>query len=364
VNNASRRNSRPLLDSPADARAAGPFRARTTRADRAASSGTAPDATETFDFAGDRVLFVASTGGHLTELHRIAPAMNAARDSTWVTFDSEQSRSLLGSTPAAFVPYIRPRDYRSTVGAIRRIREVIERERPSAVVSTGAGVAVSAFLAARRRRIPCYYVESVSRIQGPSLTGRLVAVFHLASLRTQHASWATGRWRAYPSVLSEFEVVPSTAGATPPRRPRLFVTLGTIKPYRFDALVDAILATGLADEDTVWQLGATVRDDLPGRAVSSVGAEEFEKLCMEADVVVTHAGVGTVITLLEAGIYPFVVPRRAARGEHVDDHQLEIADLLADRSLAEVHEADAIDAMSLRRAASRAVRARLDSRVA
>jgi UDP-N-acetylglucosamine transferase subunit ALG13 len=317
-----------------------------------------------FDFAGGRVLFVASTGGHLTELHRLASAMNAAEDSTWVTFDTEQSRSLLHGTATAFVPYIGPRGYRETARAIGRIYDVIKRERPVAVVSTGAGVALSAFIAARLRRIPCFYVESVSRIQGPSLTGRLVAALRLADLRTQHAGWASTRWKPYPSVLSEYEAVATVTAQAAHRRPQLFVTLGTIRPYRFDALIDAVLATGMANEGTVWQLGATTREDLPGRVVSTLSSQEFQSLCLEADVVITHAGVGTAITLLDAGIYPIVVPRRAPRHEHVDDHQLEIAELLADKGLADVHEADALDAMTVVRAASRRIRARSDSRVA
>jgi UDP-N-acetylglucosamine transferase subunit ALG13 len=342
----------------ADVRLAPTHRTGWTRT-RPATDEPAP-----FDFAGDRVLFVASTGGHLTELHRLAPAMNAAEDSTWVTFDTEQSRSLLRGTATAFVPYVGPRGYRETARAIRRIFDILKRERPAAVVSTGAAVALSAFIAARLRRIPCFYVESVSRIQGPSLTGRIVAALHLADLRTQHPGWASSRWKPYPSVLSEYEAVATVTAPAALRRPQLFVTLGTIRPYRFDALIDAVLATGMANEGTVWQLGSTTRDDLPGRVVNTLSSQEFQSLCLGADVVITHAGVGTAITLLDAGIYPIVVPRRAPRHEHVDDHQLEIAELLADKGLADVHEADALDAMTIRRAAGRRVRTRSDSRVA
>jgi UDP-N-acetylglucosamine transferase subunit ALG13 len=199
----------------------------------------------------------------------------------------------------------------------------------------------------------------VARLDGPSLTGRLVAGLRLGSTYTQHRSWAGGRWQPHPSVLSGFEAVASVGGESAGRRPRLFVTLGTIRPYRFDALVDAVLASGLANEETVWQLGATVRDDLPGRVVAGMSAEEFRSCSLDADVVVTHAGVGTAITLLEAGVYPVVVPRRAVRHEHVDDHQLQIADLLAERGLAAVHEVEALTRLSLMRAAGRRIRSRV-----
>ena len=53
----------------------------------------------------------------------------------------------------------------------------------------------------------------------------------------------------------------------------------------------------------------------------------------EADVVVAHAGVGTALAAFEVGICPLLVPRRYALGEHVDDHQIQIADELVKRDL-------------------------------
>ena len=38
-----------------------------------------------------------------------------------------------------------------------------------------------------------------------------------------------------------------------------------------------------------------------------------------ADVVISHAGVGSALTALRCGKRPILVPREAARGEHVDD---------------------------------------------
>jgi len=43
-----------------------------------------------------------------------------------------------------------------------------------------------------------------------------------------------------------------------------------------------------------------------------------------ADVVVTHAGVATIVDAVRAGHRPIVVARRHHLGEHVDDHQLQI----------------------------------------
>ncbi|WP_051683730.1 glycosyltransferase [Blastococcus sp. URHD0036] len=308
----------------------------------------------TLDLRGHSALLVASTGGHLSELYRLAAVM-APEDSSWVTFDTPQSRSVLRGERVTVVPYVGPRDLRGSLAAMTTLWRVLRLERPDVVVSTGAAVAISAFLAARLLGIPCVYVESLARMQGPSLTGRIVAALRLGRLYTQHASWATGVWQPYRNVLADFLALPLEAGRRTETRPRLFVTLGTIRPYRFDALVDAVLASGLADERTVWQLGSTTRDDLPGRTFASMDAAEFAACLREADVVVAHAGVGTALAALENGVYPVLVPRRATRGEHVDDHQAEIAGLLAANGLASVLEVERLDAPALRRAAGRRV---------
>jgi UDP-N-acetylglucosamine--N-acetylmuramyl-(pentapeptide) pyrophosphoryl-undecaprenol N-acetylglucosamine transferase len=54
---------------------------------------------------------------------------------------------------------------------------------------------------------------------------------------------------------------------------------------------------------------------------------------VKANSVICHAGVGTIMTALQVGHTPVVVPRQARYGEHVDDHQLDIATRFAERSL-------------------------------
>jgi len=48
-----------------------------------------------------------------------------------------------------------------------------------------------------------------------------------------------------------------------------------------------------------------------------------------ADAVITHAGVGSVLTARRAGHRPLVVARLRCYGEHVDDHQVELVRRLA-----------------------------------
>jgi UDP-N-acetylglucosamine--N-acetylmuramyl-(pentapeptide) pyrophosphoryl-undecaprenol N-acetylglucosamine transferase len=298
--------------------------------------------------AMSKALLIASTGGHLAQLVRLSRRWNISDDSLWVTFDSPQSRTLLEGRRTFFLPYVAPRDYRGVLRSTVQVARATGGEKFDVCVSTGAGVALAGFLAARGRGVPCVYVESVSRISGPSLTGKIVHRLRLARTFTQHEGWASPSWRHVKSVLLDFERAPR------PDRPltRILVTLGTIKPYRFDALVDRIKQLDLGDVEIVWQLGVTERSDLSGQVFTFMPQDELLAAAEKADVVVTHAGVGTMLDLFERGIYPVLVPRRAERGEHVDDHQLQITRLLASAGLAKVCEVDDLDEQQLREALS------------
>lgn len=299
-----------------------------------------------------KLILIASTGGHLAQLNKLSKRLNASDESLWITFDSAQSRSLLEGRRVLYVPYVAPRDWRALFAAAVAIQKAIHAEQFDGAVSTGAGLALAGLGVARGYKIPGLYIESVSRVNGPSLTGRLLYRSRLVTMRAQHESWVFGRWGTEAPVLAEYATVhgPPAEGQL-----KVFVTLGTIRPYRFDGLVDALLDTDLCGPDTVWQLGVTSRNGLAGQVHEYMTAEQFKQAAQDADVVVTHAGVGTVMDLLDLGICPVVVPRRAAHGEHVDDHQQQIVDLLTSLKLAEPVTVENLCATNLRAAAGKSV---------
>lgn len=314
-----------------------------------------------------KLALVASTGGHLVELYRLLPTLGAADDSLWITFRTPQSESLLAGRRVEYVPYVRPRDVAGVARTMIDARRLLRAESFDGVVSTGAAVALSVLPLSAAAGIPTQYIESVCRTEGPSATGRLLARIPSIDVRTQNPGWADTRWQPHASVLASYEsapAAPTTVTAASVDKPRLFVTLGTIQGYRFDAIIDAVLATGLADETTVWQTGFTDGRDLPGHSSALLSPGEFERAVAESDVVITHAGVGTVLDLLEGGRHAIVVPRRASRGEHVDDHQTEIAQLIGGLGIGSAIEADELTVEAIRDAASRRITTIADAGVA
>ncbi len=54
----------------------------------------------------------------------------------------------------------------------------------------------------------------------------------------------------------------------------------------------------------------------------------------KADIVISHAGAGSALTILDNGRYPILVPRDPQYGEIRDSHQLQMAHELEERRLA------------------------------
>lgn len=303
---------------------------------------------------GKKVVLCASTGGHLQQLHRLAGQLDVDPDSLWITFDSEQSRSLLEGRRTYFIPYIASRDWKSTLAAVPKVASRLRHEEFDVALSTGAAVAGAVLPVARAFGKRAWYIESVARHDGPSITGKMLSALPGIKLYTQHPNWANSKWRYEVSVLQGYKSVPR-AVAPDAGGKKAFVTLGTIRPYRFDSLVDRISEIVPADWDIVWQLGSTMREDLRGEVHEYMSVDEFDTHTQNADVVISHGGVGSALRILDTGKLPIMVPRRTARGEHVDDHQEQICGLLSEMGIARAVEADAINMTDLDYAQSQLV---------
>ena len=135
-------------------------------------SAAAPPAVPTAPY----LLVVCSSGGHLAQLVALRPYL-ATRRTRWVTFPTADALDLLAGEDvvAASYPTTRnlPNLFRNTLLALH----MLTRERPAAIVSTGAGVAVPFFVFGKLLRIPTVYLEVFDRLDTPTLTGRLCRPF-------------------------------------------------------------------------------------------------------------------------------------------------------------------------------------------
>ena len=279
-------------------------------------------------------LLVAAAGGHLAQLHRLAPRLDAVgEERVWVTFDGPQSRSLLEGERVIYVPYVGPRDLGRALKNVGPANRIMSQVKPDAVVSTGSAVAMSFLPLSRLRGIPTIYVESAARADGPSLTGRLLARVPGVQRFSQYRMWADDTWRYVGSVFDGFTAAPATA--PPPGRPlKIVVTFGLIEGYGFRRLVERLLRILPSDAEVLWQVGDTDLSGLGIQACRSLPWQDLAVAMKDADAVIAHTGIGSAIDAMESGKCPVLVPREARHGEHVDDHQRQIAAELAARGLA------------------------------
>ena len=103
----------------------------------------------------------------------------------------------------------------------------------------------------------------------------------------------------------------------------ILVAVGSSQ-FPFDRLLHAVDA--LPDgEPVVVQHGSSAVRPAGASCMPFIPLHRLTELVRTSRVVVTHAGVGSILLALTNGKRPIVVPRRREFGETVDDHQLECA---------------------------------------
>src|SRR4051812_23398489 len=249
--------------------------------------GDCGDLQSRLGLAGKKCLLVASSGGHIAQLNWLAGNAGVHEDTLCLAFRAAQTEALLAGRrverlayrpprrvcavgPATravaglrveWLDYVPPSGFRELGPASRRIAGFLARQRFAVALSTGAGLALPALVGQAAKGGRAVYVESISRVDGPSQTGRILARTPRIERYTQHQGWAGDRWTWAGSVLDGLQISSRPHAGTVNN---VFVTLGTIKPFRFDRLVDELLASLPAHASVTWQLGCTTRTDLPG----------------------------------------------------------------------------------------------------
>jgi UDP-N-acetylglucosamine transferase subunit ALG13 len=106
----------------------------------------------------------------------------------------------------------------------------------------------------------------------------------------------------------------------------IFVTVGSTQ-FPFERLVRAL--DGLPGDQLHVQHGPVPAPLGAAWSKAYMQFPEVLKSMRRADVVVCHAGAGSVLCALREGHTPVVVPRLKRYEETVDDHQVEFANALA-----------------------------------
>jgi len=265
-------------------------------------------------------LLIANYGGHISELAALANRLDDD-DRVWITNDHSQTRHILAGENVVYVPFIDARDLAGVLKAIPGALRYLRSHKVDRVISTGAAIALAWLPLAALLRIPTHYIESTARTQAPSITGKILQRLPGITMWWQYDQPPAG-WRKIAGLFSRYS---SRAIAEPADVERIFVTVGTTE-FSFARLIERLIEIVPSHVDVVWQTGDTDVTALGIEGHKLMPSQELQAEIRKADVVVTHAGAGSLFNCLDVGQIPVFVPRRGSLGEHVDDHQIQLAE--------------------------------------
>ncbi len=284
-----------------------------------------------------KLALCASGGGHVRQLLDLE-AVWRDHNFFFVTEDLALGRSIAAKHRTRFVAHYAlgqarlGAPFRMLAAAVRNLFQslaIVLRERPDAVITTGAGSMFFVLLCARLWGAKIILIDSFARFTAPSAFARIAGP--LAHVRVSQSAASAPQWNA----TATFDPLCVHDGARPTKEPLLFATVGATLPFdRLVRMVESAKRGGLLPERVIVQRGEAqylpagvddVRDAIP--------FEDVKDILRRADIVVCHGGTGSLITALQQGCRVIAVPRLFALGEHYDDHQLEITTAFKHRGL-------------------------------
>ena len=106
----------------------------------------------------------------------------------------------------------------------------------------------------------------------------------------------------------------------------ILVTLGT-QDKKFTRLLEAIqkqIDKGNIKDKVIVQAGCTKYESKDMEILDLIPYDKFEEYIKKCDILITHGGVGSIITGLKNNKIVIAAPRLAKYKEHTNDHQLQI----------------------------------------
>jgi UDP-N-acetylglucosamine:LPS N-acetylglucosamine transferase len=123
-----------------------------------------------------RVLLVASPGGHLLQMLALKPAWEDL-EQRWVTLEAADTKYLLSDADVVFAHGPAARNIPNLLRNLRLAWWTLRAYKPDVILSTGAAIAPPFFIVGRMLGIRLVYVESFTRVRRPAMAGRMVYPF-------------------------------------------------------------------------------------------------------------------------------------------------------------------------------------------
>lgn len=96
---------------------------------------------------------------------------------------------------------------------------------------------------------------------------------------------------------------------------------------RFLKIIDELCEESVINgDDVIAQIGNTSYYPKNYKYFDLIGADEFKKYVEESDLIITHAGTGSVVPAIKLSKKVIIFPRLSEYNEHQDNHQLELTE--------------------------------------
>ena len=106
----------------------------------------------------------------------------------------------------------------------------------------------------------------------------------------------------------------------------ILIMLGT-QNNSFHRLLEEVqrcIDNKIIQDEVVVQAGSTKFKSKDMKIFKLVSSQKLDKYMEDADLIITHGGVGSIVSCIKKGKKVIAVPRYRKYGEHVNDHQKDI----------------------------------------
>lgn len=111
---------------------------------------------------------------------------------------------------------------------------------------------------------------------------------------------------------------------------KILVTVGT-QDQKFTRLFEMVEKLNLENDEVIIQSGTSKYEN--SKFIVKPYLENYDQILKEADLIICHGGVGTIVSALKLEKKIIAVPRLEKYKEHVNDHQLEIVKEYANKNM-------------------------------
>lgn len=281
------------------------------------------------------VLAIASAGGHWIQLRRLHPSFKNFRILYATTRESYREEVEADGADFLVVPDCNRWEKFKLLKAALSIFLLILRKKPDVIITTGAApgyfaIRIGALLGKRT-----IWVDSIANAEELSLSGRKAGK-HVDLWVTQWAHLAKEKGpHFFGNVLGDdtppdegdasSELSPSSPNG---KKTKVLVTVGTDLP--FDRLIKRMDEWALDNPEfeVFAQTGNTKYIPQNIEHERFIEPPQFTERFHQSDLIVSHAGMGTILSSLRYQKPLLVMPRIAKLGEHRNEHQLATANHL------------------------------------